>query len=514
LLKQIILNIIFQLAILTCVFSQDTKALNNDLLNKRVSISINSIAIDKVFDELSKQTACYFTYNADQIDGNRLVSLHLSEAPLRNALDSLLYNSDFTYQLVNNQIVIHSKNIILPNIDKIIIKPKTITGKVIDAITGEPLPYASLVIKNSYVGGISNEQGVFSIKIPELCNMDTLVFYYMGYYNKEFPLNDINMEISVALEQGLVSIQEVIIRNVEPELLIKKARSLFRENYFDEDYNYEAFYREAIKKSSRYMVYSEALIQGFKPTFLNENSSNKVQLKKSRKFTNIQQSDTLVIKLRGGMEACFQLDLIHQLPDFLSEKGIEQYNYSISDITIWQNELVYVIDFKQKEYIQEALFEGVIYISVNRSVILGVDFSFSKDKLRKTSNLFVIKKSRQVAIKPVGTSYQVQYSNFNGKYFIKYVRGELTFKAKKSRKFIRENYATVMEMVYTKIDTLNVGKPLKKDLFQTNTIFSDSEYVYDADFWKESNVITPEENILDAFKSSGFKLEEQGKMEE
>ena len=53
------------------------------------------------------------------------------------------------------------------------------------------------------------------------------------------------------------------------------------------------------------------------------------------------------------METCFQLDLIHQLPDFLKEKSEELYNYSINDIVVWQDELVYILGFKQKEYIQE-----------------------------------------------------------------------------------------------------------------------------------------------------------------
>jgi hypothetical protein len=65
-------------------------------------------------------------------------------------------------------------------------------------------------------------------------------------------------------------------------------------------------------------------------------------------------------------------------------------------------------------------------------------------------------------------------------------------------------------MVYTQIDTAMVKKPLRKDMIETNTIFSDTQYLYDSDFWQESNVISPEENILDAFKNSGFKLQEQG----
>jgi hypothetical protein len=481
-----------------------------NLLEKRVSVSANDLALDKVLDQLCKQTGCYFTYNADKIDGNRKVTINQTNLTLRAALDSLLNNPNFTYQLVNNQVVIHPFVDANEAPDSSIKKQQIINGTVVDALTGEALPFASIVLKNSYFGGIANAQGQFSIKIPDSYFSDTLVFSYMGYYNKQLSINEILEELTVALDQGIVSIQEVIIRSVEPELLLKKARSLFRDNYYDKAYNYEAFYREAVKKSSRYMVYSEALINGYKPSFLHGQHANKVQLEKSRKFTNIQQTDTLMVKLRGGMETCFQLDIIHQMPDFLTEKGAELYNYSITDITTFQDELVYVIGFKQKDFIQEALFEGLIYISVNRHAIVGVDFWFSKEKLRKTSNFFVIKKIRQVANKPNNTAYKVQYAKLNGKYYTKHVRGELTFKVKKRRQIISENYVTLLEMVYTQIDTAMVKKPLRKDMIETNTIFSDTQYLYDSDFWQESNVISPEENILDAFKNSGFKLQEQG----
>ena len=44
----------------------------------------------------------------------------------------------------------------------------TITGKVIDKLSNQPLEYATVVLKNSRTkkvsGGITNEKGVFSIK--------------------------------------------------------------------------------------------------------------------------------------------------------------------------------------------------------------------------------------------------------------------------------------------------------------------------------------------------------------
>lgn len=497
------------MVLLNLGFSQDIEEANNSIFNNKVTLSVNSLALDKVFDLLSNQTGCYFTYNADEINGNKLITIHLKDISLHTVLDSILENPDFSYKLINNQIVIlplvFEEEKKLP--EKI--EFKIINGIVKGADSKSALPFASLSIKNNYFGGITNEHGFFSLKIPSEYSSDTLVFSYMGYFNHEVAINEIEGDLVVVLQQGIVSLQEVIIRSADPLQLIKKAKDLFSENYFNKPYNYEAFYRESVKKSTRYMIYSEALLNGYKPSFINEFNNEKVELIKARKFTKIQQTDTLLVKLRGGLEACFQLDMVHQIPDFLADKSEDYYDYFLRDIIVWHNELVYAVDFKQKYFIKETLFEGVIYISVKSTAIIGSNFSFSKEKLRKTRNLFVVKKSRQVSIKPLLTNYEVSYDKWNGKYYTKHVRGELSFKAKKQRQLIRETYAIMMEMVYTQIDTLNPVKPLRSNLLNTNTVFSDSDYVYDIDFWKESTIINPEEKILDALKSSGFKLQRQ-----
>ena len=61
-----------------------------------------------------------------------------------------------------------------------------ITGKVIDEITNQALPYVSIVVKNATnnptTGGITDDNGLFSIKqIPE--GENTVEIQYIGYSN-------------------------------------------------------------------------------------------------------------------------------------------------------------------------------------------------------------------------------------------------------------------------------------------------------------------------------------------
>jgi len=492
------------------VLQAQTKPGSPDFLQMSVTLDVEKLALDKIFDLLSKQCQCYFTYNARQINGNGLVTFQCTQWSLKRVLDTLLHNPAFSYEVIKNQVVIHpisiETNTLKAGIDNFMV----IKGLLKNRITHEALPFASISVKSTYLGTMTNEGGAFQLKIPSRLITDTLIFSYLGYYNLECPISQFPEDGIIWLTEGTISIQEVIVRSKDPLYIIKKAREMVNENYQTQPYNYQAFYREAIKTDRKYSIYSEALMSGYKPQLKNASLEDKVQLVKARKFTNIQQNDTLMVKLRGGVDACFQLDIIRVMPEFLLKSGGQLYQFHLNDITLWQNELVYVIGFKQQNYIPEPLIEGLVYISAQNYAILGADFSFAPEKLQHSDKLFVIRKSVQTRVKPLQTHYTVKYTLISGKYYIQYVRGELELKVRKRKHLFNRNFSTLMEMVYTSIDTLNAERPSRKETFQTHTIFSDSEHIYDHGYWNQQNIIEPEENILDAFRKSGFQLQNEG----
>ena len=56
-----------------------------------------------------------------------------------------------------------------------------IEGKVVNSITKESIPFASIYIKHSAVGATANEDGEFSLRLKEVTANDTIVFSALGY---------------------------------------------------------------------------------------------------------------------------------------------------------------------------------------------------------------------------------------------------------------------------------------------------------------------------------------------
>lgn len=56
-----------------------------------------------------------------------------------------------------------------------------ITGRVVDAITKEPIPFASIGLRASDTGALTNESGYFRLLAPDKFNSDSLVVLALGY---------------------------------------------------------------------------------------------------------------------------------------------------------------------------------------------------------------------------------------------------------------------------------------------------------------------------------------------
>jgi iron complex outermembrane recepter protein len=80
-----------------------------------------------------------------------------------------------------------------------------ISGKVVDATTGAPISFASIIVKGTKVGTASNEQGVFSIVAKE---GTTLVVSASGYATKEAAATE---NVSVSLEASSANMVDVVV---------------------------------------------------------------------------------------------------------------------------------------------------------------------------------------------------------------------------------------------------------------------------------------------------------------
>ena len=88
-----------------------------------------------------------------------------------------------------------------------------VQGRVIDSITGDPLPGANVFVKGSLIGSVTDIQGTYSIlNVPE--GDIILVVSFVGFKAVETPINitaGVNVIPDIALEQDVIEGEEVVV---------------------------------------------------------------------------------------------------------------------------------------------------------------------------------------------------------------------------------------------------------------------------------------------------------------
>lgn len=87
----------------------------------------------------------------------------------------------------------------------------TVSGRVVDAATGETLPGVNIRVKDKVVGTITTSQGDFSITVNQAPPL-TLIFSFVGYTPQEVEINQASVsDLEIRMEEQIVFGQEVVV---------------------------------------------------------------------------------------------------------------------------------------------------------------------------------------------------------------------------------------------------------------------------------------------------------------
>ncbi len=387
------------------------------------------------------------------------------------------------------------------------------SGKIVDQSTGTPLIFATISIEGTNIATVTNSDGEFRLKVPADKTGMNILASYIGYKNRVIPINKLDKKRNrIELEVHAVSLAEINVFPKDAELLIRAVINRRKENYRQSASLMTAFYRETIKKRRSYASLSEAVMKIYKQPYRSINS-DQVKLLKARKSADYNKLDTLVLKLMGGPFNTLVLDIMKNPNMILSYESLDHYNFNLENITKIDNRLIYVLSFKQKEWIQEPLFYGKLYIDSESLAITRASFNTNTEFKEQVSRMFIKKKPAGAKVYITNASYMVNYREKDGEWYYGYSRGELTFKINWAKKLFNTIYTAQFELAVTDWEKAEPKSPFKpKERMRMNVIMRDeAEGFSDKDFWGAYNVIEPEKPIENAIKKIRKNLDKIGK---
>jgi len=496
--------------LLSLIYSEKTFS-QNKILEKKVSIILHKQCIESVLDSISKKANCFFTYNSKLLDYNKKHTINYINTPLIDILYDILDEEKYSFQEIKKQIIITKGNKKLVEFypDKNVL---SLNGYVFDSKTKEKLAFASVSLKGKYIGTTSNADGKYIFKINKKYYKDTIVFSFLAYSNYYLAVKDIiKLENNISLSPKSISLQEIFIRNTNPRSLIESALKLKEKNYFHKEAILESFYRESVTKNSKYMIYLESFMNIYKSSNKYRYKHQIVEVKQARKIYDVRRIDTTSIRLKGGVGACLDLDIINNNISFLEPQMFKYYNYSLIDITILNNRTVYLISASAKQLDNTEMISAYIYIDAVDLAFVKFELFYPKKALKNFKNKMILKKSGKLKIRTLDVRYNMTYRCVNKKYYLSKSAGLLSFRIKNKHKLFANIFKVNFEMLVTNVDTLNTQARINKNKrLKINSFMSKKKYKYDPDFWGDKIIIEPERNILNAIKKvKSFVKEKQ-----
>lgn len=172
--------------------------------SKKVSLVSSSSTVGQVLKDIEAQTGYLFVYNTSDIDVSKKVSLNFKDAAVSQVLDSVLDGHNVKWHFEGRYIKIMKQE---PEGKSKSNGPVKIQGKVC-AADGEPLIGASIMVKGTSTGVITDMDGQFTMEIPTPGTV--LVASYLGFVDQEFEaVGDGNFDIF--LKEDNNTLDELIV---------------------------------------------------------------------------------------------------------------------------------------------------------------------------------------------------------------------------------------------------------------------------------------------------------------
>ena len=198
-------------------------------LAQKVTLSEKNTSLEQVFTKIRMQTGYGFVYTNEVLKGALPVTVQLKNASLNDALQLIFKNQPMLFSIENNTVVIKEKEASVYDV----VKEKVtsyfndmfLQGKILDD-KGQPLPGATVKVKRTGKGTITNANGEYRLQVEPT---DILVISYVGYISKEVKVADSKRDVPFVITLALnpTNLNEVKVSTGYYELPKERATGSF-----------------------------------------------------------------------------------------------------------------------------------------------------------------------------------------------------------------------------------------------------------------------------------------------
>ena len=170
----------------------------------KVNLNMNNVELEKVLNEIEKQTDYLFIYN-NLLDIHKKISVKAEQKNVSKVLDNILKDTGIEYRLEGSYIVLGEKKA-EKNVTEALQQRKKITGTVVDK-SGESIIGANIKVEGTDRGTITDIDGNFSVEVNP---QDVLIVSFIGYKEMKVTVGN-QSSLHIVMTEDTELLDEVVV---------------------------------------------------------------------------------------------------------------------------------------------------------------------------------------------------------------------------------------------------------------------------------------------------------------
>lgn len=174
-----------------------------------------------------------------------------------------------------------------------------LTNTVLEGSTFQPIESASVYVKNTTIGTVTNADGKFLLTIPNKFLKDTLIVSSIGFKSYKIPVDEFDASFEVYLDEDVASLDEVLlIAETRPKTgkeIVMRAIEELPENLPDSSYLQKGFMRHKERNKKEFKWLIESAITLYDSSYASSTAENlKINVDQVRKSYDLRDVDSLL----------------------------------------------------------------------------------------------------------------------------------------------------------------------------------------------------------------------------
>ncbi|WP_165903596.1 erythromycin esterase family protein [Hymenobacter gummosus] len=382
---------------------------------------------------------------------------------------------------------------------------RRLPGRVLDAKTGAPVSFASVGLRGTTLGTISNTEGKFLLFIPaEYAARDTVQVSCLGYGSVRLPLARLaaGQELAVKLTPQDHLLGEVLVKApLSAAAIVARAREKLSVNYPQAAHSMQFFYRFKDQLGDSVRCREEAAVDFYDATGYRRGSWERGADTRFTQVRQLRRHATGIYRQQdmSGMWLIWERDPILTTRNPLSEGPGSHFTFTREGETEYNGRTIHQIRFVCRKpnafttpyaYPSPAAFEGRLFIDADNYAVVKYEAFTTWDTTTMRNKKVLRRFGFDGPVRESRRAYDVyQYEQTGGLYYLKYSRHYYPSDFVSLATGHKTRHVEAYDLLTT---SLELQQPVVLQQSMTNVV---GKVPYREEFWNSYQTLLPEETL-------------------